>query len=147
MIEVKYLIKDLNINKGDTLMLVSDVSSLLNLYRKKNEIFDINLFIDLILEKIGLNGTLVIPTFNFAFCKGITFDYHNTPPHTGSLAKVALKRKDFKRTKNPMHSFVACGKDKENFFNLKHSSSFGKDSPFYYLHKKKAKYLWKFKNY
>ena len=141
MIEVKHLIKDLNINKGDTLMLVSDVSSLLHLYKRKDKIFDINLFIDSILEKIGLNGTLVIPAYNFAFCKGITFDYHNTSPHTGSIAKVALKRKDFKRTKNPMHSFAVYGKDKENLLNLKHSSSFGKDSPFYYLHKKKAKYL------
>ena len=44
-IEIKSLIKDLNINKGDTVMLVSDVSSLLHLYKKKGKIFNINLFI------------------------------------------------------------------------------------------------------
>jgi len=140
-IEIKSLIKDLNINKGDTVMLVSDVSSLLHLYKKKGKIFNINLFIDYIQEKIGLNGTLIIPTFNFDFCKGITFDYYNTLPHTGSLAKVAFKRKDFKRTRNPIHSFVVSGKDKENLLNLKHASSFGIDSPFFYLHKNCAKYL------
>ena len=33
-----------------------------------------------ILEKlVGEKGTLVVPSFNFDFCKGIEFDYFNTP--------------------------------------------------------------------
>jgi aminoglycoside 3-N-acetyltransferase len=137
----RHLLKDFNLNKGDTIMLVSDVSFLLHTYKKNNKYFDINLFIDSVLEKIGKEGTLLIPTYNYDFCKGITFHYHNTSPATGSIAKIALKRKDFKRTTNPIHSFAVCGKDREILYNLKHTSSFGDDSPFSYLHKKNAKYF------
>jgi len=139
--EIKKLLDNFDINKGDTVMLVSDVTSLLLSYKKQGKSFDINLFLDVLLEKIGNQGTLLIPTYNYDFCKGITFDYVNTPPVTGSIAKTALKRKDFKRTANPIHSFAVTGKDKDLLCKLKHLSSFGDDSPFYYLHKKNAKYF------
>ena len=66
----RHLLKDFNLNKGDTIMLVSDVSFLLHTYKKNNKYFDINLFIDSVLEKIGKEGTLLIPTYNYDFCKG-----------------------------------------------------------------------------
>jgi aminoglycoside 3-N-acetyltransferase len=139
--EIEKLLNNFDINKGDTVMLVSDVTSLLLSYKKQGKSFNINLFLDVLLEKIGNQGTLLIPTYNYDFCKGITFDYLNTPPVTGSIAKAALKREDFKRTTNPIHSFAVSGKDKDLLCELKHLSSFGDDSPFYYLHKKNAKYF------
>jgi|ETNmetMinimDraft_20_1059909.scaffolds.fasta_scaffold71225_2 hypothetical protein len=48
--ETKQLLNNFDINKGDSVMLVSDITNLLNLYKKKGEIFDINLFIDVLLE-------------------------------------------------------------------------------------------------
>ena len=122
-------------------MLVSDMTQLLLSYREKKLNFDISLFIDILLDKIGNNGTLLIPTYNFDFCKGLTFDYRKTPTLAGSIGRVALKRKDFKRTVNPIHSFAVAGKDQNILCNLKHSSSFGDDSPFFYMHQKNTKYL------
>ena len=139
--ETKYILNDIDLKKGDTVMLVSDISSLLISFKKRGKVFDANLFIDNILEKIGTDGTLLVPTYNYDFCKGHTFDYKKTPSMTGSLGKIALKRKDFKRTTNPIHSFAVYGKDKNLLCNLKHTSSFGDDSPFNYLHKKKSKYF------
>ena len=139
--EIKKLLNNFDLNKGDTIMLVSDISNILITYKKKGKNFDANLFIDSVLERIGTEGTLLIPTYNYDFCSGVTFNYHSTPSITGSLGKIALKRKDFKRTTNPIHSFVVSGKDKELLYNLKHYSSFGDDSPFCYLHKKNAKYF------
>ena len=139
--EIRQLLNNFDLNKGDTVMMVSDISNILLSYKKDGKIFDVNLFLDLVLEHIGHEGTLLIPTYNYDFCNGITFDYLNTQPITGTLGKIALKRKDFKRTKNPIHSFVVGGKDKELLYNLKHQSSFGNDSPFKYLHEKNAKYF------
>ena len=84
--ETKYILNDIDLKKGDTVMLVSDISSLLISFKKKGKVFDANLFIDNILEKIGTDGTLLVPTYNYDFCKGHTFDYKNTPSMTGSLA-------------------------------------------------------------
>ena len=52
-----------------------------------------------------------------------------------------MKRDDFIRTTNPIYSFAVAGKEKNNLYNLKHSSCFGEDSPFSYFHKKNVKYL------
>jgi len=60
---------------------------------------------------------------------------------TGSLSNIALKRKEFKRSKNPIYSFAVAGKDRNYICELKHKNCFGLDSPFGYLIKKKAKNL------
>jgi len=94
-----------------------------------------------LINKIGPNGTLMFPTFNWDFCKGKDFDYNTTPSTTGSLSNIALKRKDFRRTKNPIYSFAVTGKDTDYICNLQHESCFGLDSPFGYLIKNHGKNL------
>ena len=57
----------------------------------------------------------------------------------GSMGSFALKRKDFRRTKNPIYSFAVTGKDKDYLCNLNHNNCFDFDSPFGYLIKNHAK--------
>ena len=67
------LLNKFKINKGDKILLSADILRLL-LKSKKNEInFDPNNLIDILKEKIGKNGTLLIPTFNWDFFKGKFF--------------------------------------------------------------------------
>jgi len=139
--QIKNLLNNLEIKKKDFIFLVSDITKLMFYFKKKNISFDINCFLDTILEAIGIDGTLVLPTYNWDFCKGIDFNYKKTQSVTGVLGKVALKRDDFIRTTNPIYSFAVAGKEKNNLYNLKHSSCFGEDSPFSYFHKKNVKYL------
>jgi len=140
-IKYEQIIENLNIKKGDSLLLIADLTNILIDCKNNNEKFDGNKFIDSIIKKIGLKGTLLLPTFNFDFCKGKDFDYINTVPKTGALPKIGLSRKDFKRTKHPIHSFAVWGSGKEELCNLDNLSSFGNDSPFSYLHKKNVKNL------
>ena len=84
---------------------------------------------------------MLFPTYNWDFCKGITFDYMNTPSKTGSLGSIALSREDFKRSRHPIYSFAIWGKDKEMLCQKDYSSSFGEDSIFGYLYENKAKNL------
>ncbi len=131
----------LPINRGDVLFVSSDMVRLALEAHKHKEKLDVNKFIDTFIEKIGTEGTLIFPTYNWDFCKGEAFDYEKTSCKTGSLGTTALRRSDFQRTQHPIYSFAVWGKDKELLVNMDNRSSFGQDSPFAYLHHKKAKNL------
>ncbi|RUL54196.1 AAC(3) family N-acetyltransferase [Lysinibacillus antri] len=137
----KEIINNTGVETGDILLIGSDVTLLAYEALRNGEKFNANVFIDSIIEKLGQNGTLLFPTFNWDFCNGSTFDYNNTPSKVGALTNTALKRSDFKRTKHPIYSFAVWGKDQEYLCNLNNISSFGSDSPFAYLHEQKAKML------
>ena len=126
---------------SDTIFVSSDISMLVYYFYKKSIKFNPNILIDVLIEKVGTNGTLIFPTYNWDFCQGIAFDYNNTISKVGSLTNVALKRDDFKRTKHPIYSFAVYGKDKDYLCSLENKSSFGMDSPFNYFYKNNAKNL------
>mgnify|MGYP001082635638 CR=1 FL=1 len=127
------IFKQININPGDKILVSSSILKLLIQSRKENKKFDGNIIIDSLISTIGENGTLMFPAYNWDFCKGKDFDYNKTPSSAGSLSNLALKRKDFQRTKNPIYSFAVTGKNKDYICNLNHESCFGLDSPFGYL--------------
>ncbi len=138
---IENIINKFGIKKGDKLLVSSNIVKIIINAKKKNIIFNPNSIIDVLKDKVGKNGTLLFPTFNWDFCKGVIFDYNKTPSRTGSLSKVALTRSDFSRTRNPIYSFAVYGKDKEKICNLKHEDCYGLDSPFEYLIKNKGKCL------
>lgn len=129
------------IQSGDMIYLGSDILKLGRYARLQGQIFDVNIFIDSIINKIGEHGTLAIPTFNWEFCSGKAFDYKNTVSMTGAIGNAALKRKDFLRTKHPIYSFAVWGKGKDHLTSLENKSAFGKDSPFGYFFQMGAKTL------
>lgn len=132
-IQLKNLAQKLHINKGDNIYITSDVKTLLYTLMEHEDETDLNVLIDGIIDIIGPEGTLVIPTFNWAFCKGETFDIKKTPCKTGSLGKLAMKRGDFKRTQHPIYSFVVWGKHQQEMCAMTNKSSFGDDSPFAFM--------------
>ena len=60
----------IKINKGDKILLSSDILKILIKFREKNNVLDPNTIIDFLIEKIGEDGTLLVPTYNWDFCKG-----------------------------------------------------------------------------
>ena len=138
---LEFLLNKLQIKKGDKILLTSNILRILLKFKKKEINFDPNILIDTLKKKIGKNGTLLIPTYNWDFCKGKTFDYNKTPSQSGALGNIALKRKDFMRSFNPIYSLAVTGKDKEKICNIKHLNCFSLNSPFGYLIKNKGKNL------
>ena len=102
-IRLKDTVKHWGLKTGDRIMISSDVKRLLYDCATHGDDTDMNVLIDGIIDLIGPDGTILIPTFNWDFCKGKTFDYYKTPCKTGSIGKAALKRKDFRRTKHPIY--------------------------------------------
>ena len=135
------VIKELNIRKGDILLVSSEIINIMFKLIKYEGISDPHFIIDVLKETIGTEGTLLFPTFNWDFCKGVEFDYYKTPSMTGSLSKAALQREDFKRTRHPLYSFAVWGKHQDNLYSLSNTDSFGIGSPFDFLYKHNAKNL------
>ena len=135
-------IKDfLPICKGDILYVYSDVLGLAKVCRENGEDFEGELFIQSLQEVVGGNGTLLFPSFNWDFCKGIAFDYRYTKGKTGALGNVALKMPGFNRTQHPIYSFAVWGKAQTELAAMKNHSAWGEDSPFAFLHRNNGKVL------
>ena len=127
------IVSKLDVTPSDLLLVGSDVLQLAVQIRAAGGQFDANAFIDDLLAKLGPEGTLLFPTFNFDFCRGETFDVRTTPTAMGSLPRAALKRADFRRTKHPLHSFVVAGKHQDEICALENVSSTGTGSPFEFM--------------
>ena len=135
------IINELDIEKGDNLFISSDIVSLMLSCQMNNEVFDGNLFIRSITDKLGNEGTLVFPTYNWGFCKGMCYDYHKTKSKVGALTNIALKHPGFKRTKHPIYSFAVWGRHQAILCGFNNTSSFGADSPFAFFYNNHFKNL------
>ncbi len=140
---LKKLIQD-NIKNGDIVLFHNDLKKTLWILKDECD-NDFNkataIFIDLLIESVGEDGTLLIPCFNWDFCSGLPFDYKTTPSKTGILGNLVLKDSRFKRTKHPIYSFAVYGKYQEYLIALDNISSFGIDSPFGFLFSKNGKII------
>lgn len=121
-----------SINKGDRIWLSSELLKIALAFKKNGIDFDGGKLIDVVQEKIGEEGSLLIPTFSFEFSNNKYYDYNKTRGASGALGNIALSRPDFVRTSHPMHSFAVWGADKKLLAEMKNKNSFGVDSPFGY---------------
>ncbi len=135
------IVDHLDITEGDIIVIASDITRIAIQAGRKEGQFDADKFLDSFQRKVGNNGSILIPAYNFNFRNKDGFSVNSTPPATGALALVAFNRKDFIRTYNPLHSFMVWGKHAMEFALLRNMSSFGNDSPFALMHKLNAKLI------
>ena len=146
---LKKTLTKLEIKQGDILYIASDVTLLLSEARKLYGIKStsernafLNNFLDAFKDAVGDVGTLLVPVFTWEFCRGNGFDVVKTKGETGAFGNwVLAQRKDFIRTQHPMYSFMVWGKDAVSLAAMDNKDAWGTDSPFAYLHKKRARLL------
>lgn len=96
--------------------------------------------ISTVLDLLGPQGTLVIPTFAFAFCDHGVFDRERTPSFCGSLAERFRQWDGAIRTFcPPVHTVAACGARADEIAAIKAVTSFGASSVFQWLVDQHAK--------
>jgi aminoglycoside 3-N-acetyltransferase len=86
--------------------------------------------IDALLAVLGEDGTLIMPTFNFDFCKGQPWDIRTTPSHMGAITNMVREHPDAKRVFHPIYSFAILGKYADYLTKECYKSSYGRDSVF-----------------
>ena len=123
----KSKLKELNIQKGDILLVHSSIKGLSTLGASANEI------IDFLLELVGKGGTLVFPTYpdedNMRREDGTYYyDSAQEVPWTGKLPRTFLEYPDVKRSLFPHNTLAAKGMYAEDMMqdNLKAEYSQGK---------------------
>jgi aminoglycoside N3'-acetyltransferase len=84
-----------------------------------------------VLEAIGPEGTLAVPTFPFTFNRGIDYDPATTPSKgMGAFSEFVRQQPDARRTTHPMQSLAIIGKEAADLSQRDTSSAFDDGSAF-----------------
>lgn len=135
--EIRTRLAEVGVSKGDTIYMASFAAILGNSDKVLDEC------IDAVQEAMGTDGTLIMPAFNWDYCKGNQiFDPKETPSKVGTLTEIFRKRENVRRTLTPPWStFCIWGKESETLEAMNARTPFGEDSILQYLYEVNAKYL------
>ncbi len=134
---IEILIK-LGIQKGDIICSHSEIYSFgIPLLPIKEFL---STLLECLFEVIGKEGTLIMPTFTYSFCKNEIYDKLNSKCTVGALNEFFRKQEGVKRTNDPIFSFAIKGA-KEKLFLKNAISCFGENSVFDELTKHNGKII------
>lgn len=126
-------LRQLGVREGDAIFVHSDISVFGKLcLPDRNFLF--NALIDLLMECVGNEGTLIMPTFTYSFCNASVYDVEESRSSVGALTEYFRMRSDVKRTDHPIFSVAICGKKRDEFIKTG-KDSFDEESIFGKLHK------------
>jgi len=83
---------------------------------------------DSFIEILGPDGTWLIPTYTYSFCRGESFDVQNSPSTVGYFTEQFRKLPNAIRSVEPLFSVAGIGPKVDEIFNNLPMNSFGKDS-------------------
>jgi aminoglycoside 3-N-acetyltransferase len=116
--------RDLGVQEGDTLLVHSS-------YKSLGEVDGgVATVVEALLEAVGEQGTLIVPTFNFGFCEGEPFDARSTPSKMGAITEVIRNDPRATRVAHPIYSFAAIGARAHEAAAISDPSSYGRESLF-----------------
>ena len=76
------------------------------------------------------DGTLIMPTFNFDFNKGVPWDVRKTRSKMGALTEIVRMDPRAKRVCHPFYSFAILGKHAEMLGAFRYKSAYERNSVF-----------------
>lgn len=115
---------ELGLDAGDTLLVHSSYKAFGGVEGGPQTV------IDALLSVLGNEGTLIMPNFNFDFCKGVPWDVRTTPSHMGVITNMVREHPEAKRVFHPIYSFAILGKHADTLTRERYKSSFEKNSLF-----------------
>lgn len=100
-----------------------------------------DIVIDTILQTIGKDGTLIVPTFTYSHFRTEVFDVDNSPSTVGILGDLVRKRSHAVRGTDPNFSMAAIGPKAAWLSRRDTIHSLGENTPFDKLIKENASIL------
>lgn len=118
-------LKSVTVQQGDGLL----VHSALQLLGRPEA--GLQMVLETLLEAVGPEGTIAVPTFPFTFNRGMDYDPDTTPSKgMGAFSEYVRRQADALRTPHPMQSLAAIGKDAVDLARRDTLSAFDDGSPF-----------------
>jgi aminoglycoside N3'-acetyltransferase len=128
--ELRSALQQAGLNRGEVVMMHSGIWSL-------GQLADTPLprmldrFLDLILDFLGPEGTLVVPTFSYGVCKSLDYDRESTPSQDmGALSEALRIRSDAERSWHPLQSVAAVGRAASDICTRGTKGAFNLGGPF-----------------
>lgn len=121
------------LNNGDKVLLHSNISKLYKRLIEENFKSNVEDILNIIIDYIGPSGTLVIPTFNFDFCDGKTYNFLKSKSQMGALSEAARVKAQYNKSWHPVYSFVFFGNIPFEELKKENYTAFGKDSVFEWI--------------
>lgn len=124
-LQFQIAVEKLGISEGDNLFVHSD------LLRLGYPVEGIGMYLDVLREAVGVNGSLIAPTFTFAFMSKNYYHYKKTKPISmGFISNQLLDVESSVRSKHPINSLVFLGPLAEKFKDFEYSSGYADDGVF-----------------
>ncbi|MCF7800164.1 AAC(3) family N-acetyltransferase [Candidatus Babeliales bacterium] len=121
-------LKSVGLKNGDSVFSHSNIGFFGRLARAKDKYDYYKIFKEAIFDIISSDGTFVVPTFSYSFCKKEIYDIKNTPSTCGFLSEMVRVDKDSLRSLDANFSVAAIGKNSKFFTENAPEHSFGLDS-------------------
>jgi aminoglycoside N3'-acetyltransferase len=107
--ELEQALDEVGVRSGQVLLVHSSLLSLGTLAGPPVTKMTAGIY-DALRSRVGPEGTIVVPTFNFAFCNGALFDPQKTPSQKmGALSEYVRCQPEARRSLHPMQSVAAIG--------------------------------------
>jgi aminoglycoside N3'-acetyltransferase len=128
--QLRTALEALGIEQGTTLLVHSSLLHLGRTDGRRPAEVPASIF-DLLFEMVGREGTVVVPTFTFAFCRGTPFDRQRSPSENmGVFSEYVRTHPAALRSAHPMQSVSALGRSAELICTPDTISSFSDGGPF-----------------
>ena len=139
--EFKKALMDVGLAKNDNVFIHASLKTI-GQYQDFTQPDLLNMIKAAMLDIIGENGFIAVPTFTFNFPKGDDFDVDNTPSdQMGIFAEFIRKYDGSNRTSHPIHSISILGKNSNHIAGLEGNTEFSEGSAFDFLLKSNCKIL------
>jgi aminoglycoside 3-N-acetyltransferase len=123
--QVAACLRTLGVKAGDGLLVHSAVQFL------GRPVGGLQMYLKAIQEVIGAQGTLIVPTFNFGFARGESYDPATTPSHgMGAFSELVRQLPEALRTSHPLQSVAVVGRYADDLANRDTASAFDPGSAF-----------------
>ncbi len=140
--EIKNALLNAGVRVGQVLFVYSDLGKIGKVAEVKSRDDFCLAYFQSILEILGSEGTLVVPTYTTQIARfDLEFVHEETPSLMGIFSEFVRHRPDSIRSLHPINSVCAVGKHKEFICSNNGTNNFGWDSPFHRMLLKKAKIL------
>ena len=125
--------KNGGVEKNDKILLHSNLSELFKITKRKGFTFRVEDLLEFIIDYLGQDGTLILPSFNFDFCTKKYYSCKNTISKMGALTEKGRLKAGENKTWHPVYPFTVFGKIPKAEIEKKNYSALGRESIFNWL--------------